>query len=85
MADYNYYFSPTTLGFFPSFLEPFYKTSGSWPDDAVGVSDQDFATYASTEPPLGKKLGVVNGQPAWVDIPATTGGESSASGTTATS
>lgn len=64
--DQNYYFSPTTLGFYPVALKASYVTAGTFPSDAVLVDDTVFTTY-SGNPPSGKKRGASGSVPAWVD------------------
>lgn len=62
-----YYFSSTTLGFYPSQLKEGYEASGTLPADVVEVSDEVRDEYNHT-PPEGKQLGSANGLPAWVDL-----------------
>lgn len=65
----SYYFSPSTLAFYPEDLMSLYETAGTVPDDVLAVSDEIFATY-SVAPPPGKTRGATEeGQPAWVDLP----------------
>ncbi len=65
----NYYFSPSTLGFYPEELMSLYVAAGTLPDDVLAVSDEIFATY-SVAPPPGKTRGATEkGHPAWVDLP----------------
>ena len=64
----NYYFSPTTFGFYPVVLKPTYEVAKTFPSDAVLVDDSVFETYSAT-PPSGKTRGAVSGAPAWVDAP----------------
>lgn len=61
----NYYFSPTTTGFYPVALKEAYVTAGSFPSDAVLVDDSVFSTY-SKNPPEGMKRGATDGVPAWI-------------------
>ena len=61
----NYYFSPTTKGFYPVALKSAYVAAGSFPTDAVLVEDSVFATY-SANPPSGMKRGADGNAPAWV-------------------
>ncbi|MBJ9613819.1 tail fiber assembly protein [Citrobacter koseri] len=37
----NYFYSASTGGFYPVSLKEDYETAGSWPGDAVSVSDED--------------------------------------------
>ena len=65
----NYYFSPSTLGFYPEEMKPLYIAANTWPDDLVRVSDDAFLTYSGM-PPVGQTRGAdENGQPVWVDLP----------------
>lgn len=64
------YFSPTTPGFYPEL----WKSDGSfsnesWPADAVLLTEEEAITYWKQSPPDGKRLGEINGRPAWVDLP----------------
>lgn len=66
----SYYYSPSRTAFFASVLRAAYDLAGTWPGDAVAVSDQTFQTYGLGAPPAGKMLGAdVTGQPVWVDLP----------------
>ncbi|HDD9308024.1 TPA: tail fiber assembly protein [Escherichia albertii] len=65
----NYYFSRTTLAFYPVDMLELYRSYDSLPDDITPVSDEIFLTYSET-PPEGKARGANDdGQPEWVDIP----------------
>lgn len=64
------YFVPSLCSFIPaSWKEDGTYSENTWPEDAVEVSNEDAATYWRTAPPAGKVLGVVDENPAWVDIP----------------
>jgi len=58
------YFSPSKLGWFPDFMKDRYGSA--WPEDAVEVSNEVYNSFQVPQP-KGKKLGTVDGQPAWVD------------------
>lgn len=67
------YFIPSV----PTFISESWKNDGTytkekWPSDAVLVTEEETAEYWMTIPPDGKKLGAVDGKPAWVDIPPPT-------------
>ena len=67
------YFIPSV----PTFISESWKSDGTytkenWPSDAVLVTEEETAEYWMTIPPDGKKLGAVDGKPAWVDIPPQT-------------
>lgn len=64
------YFVPSV----PTFIPEAWRNDGTytedrWPSDAVLLTEEETATYWMVTPPEGKKLGVVDGKPAWVDIP----------------
>lgn len=61
----SYFFSPSEICFFPAAIKGLYDAAGSWPADAVPVSDEVFSEF-SKESPSGKKRGVVDGMPTWV-------------------
>ncbi len=70
MSDYS--FSPSQIAFYANALkETYYEPAGQWPDDAFLVTDAVTNEY-TVMAPMGKQLGVADGQPAWVDIPALT-------------
>ncbi|MCV4306168.1 tail fiber assembly protein [Escherichia coli] len=65
----SYYFSPSTLAFYPEDLMSLYEAAGTVPDDIIAVSADVFATYSGISP-QGKTRGATEeGQPAWVDLP----------------
>lgn len=70
-TTYNYCWSKATCSFYPIALKALYDNAGTWPSDAVGVSDDVFEEFGlATEIPLGKWRGAgSDGMPAWVDIP----------------
>ncbi|EFE3693742.1 tail fiber assembly protein [Escherichia coli] len=56
--------------FYPNALKEAYISAGTWPENAVDVSDEKMSVY-SQYPPEGKMLGTDNkGYPTWVDTPA---------------
>lgn len=64
------YFSKIENGFFAESLKPDYIAAGSWPDDAVELTEKEAETYMAKTPPEGKKLSGNNkGRPVWVDVP----------------
>lgn len=67
----SYLFSAYENAFFPTSLKHLYIDAGTWPDDGTEVSDEIFQVYSAMPPP-GKIRGVVNGMPAWVDLPEPT-------------
>lgn len=67
----SYSFSATTLGFYDEDIKDVYAAAGSWPSDAVTLTDDEVATYRAT-PPSGQKLSAdSDGKPTFVDIYAT--------------
>ncbi|EOH3176922.1 tail fiber assembly protein, partial [Enterobacter asburiae] len=63
----DYVFSATTLGFYPVELQEVYEQNGTWPGDALPVTNETYLEFLS--PPEGKMRGALNGLPVWVDIP----------------
>ena len=64
------YFSKIENGFFAESLKQDYIAAGSWPDDAVELTEKEAETYMAKTPPEGKSLSGNNkGRPVWVDIP----------------
>jgi len=62
-------FSPSMRAFYATELRAAYDLSGSWPGDAVDVTDDVWMQYIGT-PPDGMTLGADGlGQPAWVALP----------------
>ncbi|HFZ8412827.1 TPA: tail fiber assembly protein [Salmonella enterica subsp. enterica serovar Aberdeen] len=66
------YFSASACGFYDSRLLDGYKAGNTLPEDVVGMTDEEVATYYMVKPPTGKRFGAINGRPAWVDIPPPT-------------
>ncbi|XUV82787.1 tail fiber assembly protein [Enterobacter sp. TMH.L2] len=66
----NYVFSATTLAFYPLEMKDDYEKAGSWPGDAVEVSDEIYNEFLI--PPVGKMRGAKDGLPCWVDVPPPT-------------
>ncbi|EOZ1555633.1 TPA: tail fiber assembly protein [Klebsiella quasipneumoniae] len=65
----NYYFSPSTISFYPEGISDLYKEAGTLPADITLVTDEAFAIYSGV-PPEGKKRGVSDdGLPVWIEIP----------------
>lgn len=49
-------------------MKPDYIAAGSWPDDAVEMTDKEKETYWTKQAPFGKQLGGDNkGHPAWIN------------------
>lgn len=65
----KFYFSPTTLSFYPKELIASYESAGTLPADVIPVSDEVFNEYSGT-PPDGKIRFLGNDNlPTWGDIP----------------
>lgn len=71
MGETNYIFSAALNGFLPLAWKEEKEATGSWPDDAIEISYEDYLKF-TTDAPEGKILGSVDGLPAWVDIPPPT-------------
>ncbi|AHM71630.2 tail fiber assembly protein [Yersinia hibernica] len=65
-----YYFSATTLSFYPKELLAIYADAGTLPADLVEIDDDIYAQFSDMQP-IGKKRGAnKKGMPEWIDIPA---------------
>lgn len=64
----KYLFSPSLNHFYPTILIEDYRKSGNLPLDAVELLDEIAEEFIGI-PPNGKKRGVIDGMPSWVDIP----------------
>jgi len=63
-------FSAQANNFFPDDLRAAYEATGTWPADAVKVTEEEYATYGQGNPPAGYRRGAdANGHPTWVEIP----------------
>lgn len=68
----QYTYSASLNAFYPLSLKPDYEKAGSWPDDAVEVSDESANEYMA-EPPEGKiRAAGDDGYPSWIDAPKPT-------------
>jgi hypothetical protein len=68
----KYSFSPSQVAFYANALkETYYDPAGQWPEDAYDISDTVTNEFTS-QPTEGKRLGVIDGHPAWVNIPSPT-------------
>ncbi|HGH8123672.1 TPA: tail fiber assembly protein [Enterobacter kobei] len=64
------YFSPSLLVFIPeTWAKDGTYTKDNWPADAFLLTAEQTAEYWKVTAQAGKELGVVEGVPAWVDIP----------------
>lgn len=63
-----HYWSASKVSFYAGVFMARYQLAGSWPDDAVEVTEDVFTAYGRTTAPSGQSLGVgSDGMPAWVD------------------
>ncbi|MED8321177.1 tail fiber assembly protein, partial [Escherichia coli] len=67
----KYIFSADKNAFFPVELKIAYQESGEWPGDGIEIDDTVAAEFMK-EAPEGKYRGVIDGMPAWIDIPPPT-------------
>ncbi|HCK0707664.1 TPA: tail fiber assembly protein [Escherichia coli] len=74
MGETDYIFSAFLNGFLPLAWKEEKEATGSWPDDAIEISYEDYLKF-TTDAPEGKILGSVGGRPAWIDIPPPTAEE----------
>ncbi|HDL7929509.1 tail fiber assembly protein [Yersinia enterocolitica] len=65
-------FSPSAKSFYPLNMIDDGSYSGNLPNDLIDVTDEELANYWKKSPPDGKKLDVIDGRPAWVDLPPPT-------------
>ncbi len=64
-----YYFSATTLSFYPAELLDVYAEAGTLPADLVEIDDDAYAQFSDAQP-TGKKRGAdKKGKPVWVNVP----------------
>lgn len=69
------FFSKSRIAFFDDRFKGSFDKAGSWPADAVEITQEQYITY-SNPPPNGKVLGAGKvGFPSWVDKPAPTADE----------
>lgn len=64
----KYMWSPGNLSFFPTIKVEDYLTSGWDLSDIIEIEDNVAELYMQT-PPDGKMRGVLDGMPAWIDVP----------------
>lgn len=75
MIEFAYFVPDGTYG--PYFIPEYLKEDGTytddtWPASAVLMTEDETVTYWRQSPPDDKQIGVVNGRPAWVDLPPLT-------------
>jgi len=61
------YYSARDCGFLFSSERHAYDAAGTWPEDAVEVTDDDWQAFGQTAPPAGMRRGGDDqGRPAWI-------------------
>lgn len=65
----QYYWSALTASFYPVGMYDRYAEAGSWPDDAVPVSQAVFEKYSQPPPEGYTRAAGKNGMPVWVKLP----------------
>lgn len=64
------HYSPSVNSFYPSQLRQDYVKAGTWPSDAIEVTDTEYQEYGQCNPPAGMERGPDgSGRPSWVPIP----------------
>ncbi|EJG5148107.1 tail fiber assembly protein [Salmonella enterica subsp. enterica serovar Sandiego] len=63
------YFSASTCGFYDSRAMSDYILRGTFPDDAVEMTEEEISHFYMVHTPVGKTLGSNAGRPAWTDTP----------------
>lgn len=63
------FFSAAHPGFYPASDQVYYQSMGTWPEDAVQLTEEEIAAFWRQTPPTGKVLGSNGGRPAWVNAP----------------
>lgn len=67
-----FYYSKKTNAFYFADSIDNYKSSGTWPDDAIEIDDDTAKKYMQA-PPSGKiRVGGNDGKPTWKDVPPPT-------------
>ncbi|MCK2185693.1 tail fiber assembly protein [Halomonas getboli] len=64
------FYSASENRFYDPAFKSRYEASGTWPVDAIEVTEDEWQTYGAGESPAGKVRGATaEGRPTWVDIP----------------
>lgn len=64
------YYSAKLNGFIPpEWKDDGTYPEGSWPEDAVLLTEDELALFVGVSAPVGKILGSSAGRPVWVDVP----------------
>ena len=61
----EYVWSPSTAGFYPIAEKERLTAAGTWPDDGVGLTGEEYSALFPAPP--GKYIDSLNGRPQWVD------------------
>lgn len=65
----QWWFVPSGLTFIPfAWRYDGTYSEETWPQDAIEATEEEVSIYRATVPPAGKRLGLNDGRPAWVDI-----------------
>lgn len=67
----TYVYSNNENAFYPESMKESYESAGTWPDDGVLVTDDEFIEFSST-PSDGKVRGLSKGKLTWIDSPPPT-------------
>ncbi|TDN51019.1 virus tail fiber assembly protein lambda gpK [Buttiauxella sp. JUb87] len=65
-------YSPSENAIYQLTLYSEYIAAGTWPMDGIDITDEDANRFNGGNKPLGKMLGMVNGNLAWIDEPPMT-------------
>ncbi|MGJ0624455.1 tail fiber assembly protein [Xenorhabdus bovienii] len=69
----TYFYSALRNSFYPAHMKQNYINSGTFPDDAVKVSESCFIKFAINSAPVNKyRIAGVDGLPKWADLPSLT-------------
>jgi hypothetical protein len=64
------FYSPSEKKFYSEVLFSRYKKTGSWPEDAIEITPEEWEKYGQGQPAEGMQRGAdENGRPSWVPIP----------------
>ncbi|WP_417329564.1 DUF4376 domain-containing protein [Halomonas cupida] len=64
------HYSKSENEFYPDSMRSEYKAEGTWPDDAVAATAEEWETYGLGDPPEGmQRVAGDDGRPTWAPIP----------------
>lgn len=64
-----YFYSVSRNAFFPDALREDFEEAGSWPEDAVEISDDIYTEFGRLSAPDGKIMAAgADGLPVWIDM-----------------